>query len=257
MFYKKKGMPEVNEVVMCNVKKVLFHSVFVDIEDYGLEGMIHISEVSPGRIRNIRDYVKEGKKIVCKVLNIKRDKGHIDLSLRRVNLAQRKNKVSEYKQEQKSEKILEHVARDLKTDLKGVYDQAGYKILEKYDTLHSAFVDIAENDMNLEKLGIDKKVANIIEELVKERIKPAIISIKGTLKLSSFDGNGVELIKKILSNLTKNKLEVIYLGSGKYGVGLQDKNYKDAEVKLKDALDSSSKLAKELSVNFDFSRKNA
>src|SRR3990167_9616471 len=90
MLYKKKGMPEVNEVVMCTVKKVLFHSVFVDIEDYGLEGMIHISEVSPGRIRNIRDYVKEGKKIVCKVLKVDEVKGHIDLSLRRVNEAEKR-----------------------------------------------------------------------------------------------------------------------------------------------------------------------
>jgi|SRR3989344_4659424 len=257
MLYKKKGMPEVNEVVMCTVKKVLFHSVFVDIEDYGLEGMIHISEVSPGRIRNIRDYVKEGKKIVCKVLNIKRDKGHIDLSLRRVNLAQRKNKVSEYKQEQKSEKILEHIARELKTDLKGVYENAGYKILENYDTLHSAFVDIVENGVSLEKFGIDKKIAGKIEEFVKEKIKPAIVSVKGTLKLSSLDGKGVELVKKVLNNLVKSNMEVSYLGSGKYNVGLQDKNYKDAESKLKEALDSSAKLAKELNVNFDFSRKNA
>src|SRR3989344_8706287 len=154
MLYKKKGMPEVNEVVICNVKKVLFHSVFVDIENYGLEGMIHISEISPRRIRNIRDYVKEGKKIVCKVLKVDEIKGHIDLSLRRVNLAQKKSKVSEYKHEQKAEKILEYVAKETKLDLKEIYNMAGYKILEKYPTLHFAFVDVVENNLKLETLGI-------------------------------------------------------------------------------------------------------
>jgi len=257
MLYKKKGMPEVNEVVMCNIKKILFHSVFVDIEDYGLEGMVHISEVSPGRIRNIRDYVKEGKKIVCKVLRIDKVKGHIDLSLRRVSLAQKKNKVNEYKQEQKAEKMLEYVARDLKTDIAGIYEKAGYKILEKYDNLHSAFVDVVENNSSLEKLGIDKKIANKIEELIRDRIKPAEVSVKGTLNLSSFEGNGAELIKKILVNFIDKKIDVSYLGSGKYNIGLHDKNYKDAESKLKDALDSSTKLAKQLNVDFDFSRKNA
>jgi|SRR3989338_7665180 len=257
MLYKKKGMPEVNEVVMCNIKKILFHSVFVDIEDYGLEGMVHISEVSPGRIRNIRDYVKEGKKIVCKVLRIDKVKGHIDLSLRRVSLAQKKNKVNEYKQEQKAEKMLEYVARDLKTDIAGIYEKAGYKILEKYDSLHSAFVDVVENNSSLEKLGIDKKIANKIEELIRDRIKPAEVSVKGTLNLSSFEGNGAELIKKILVNFIDKKIDVSYLGSGKYNIGLHDKNYKDAESKLKDALDSSTKLAKQLNVDFDFSRKNA
>jgi len=257
MFYKKKGMPEVNEVVMCTVKKVLFHSVFVEIEDYRLEGMIHISEVSPGRIRNIRDYVKEGKKIVCKVLRIDRNRGHIDLSLRRVNLSQKKNRVSEYKQEQKAEKILENVARDLKTDLKGMYEKAGYKILEKYDNLHSAFIEVVESGLKLDKLGIDAKVSEKLESLIKSRIKPTEVLIKGILKLSSFESKGVELVKKVLDNFSGKEIKISYLGSGKYNLSLNDKNYKDAEKRLKEALDSSSKLAKKLNVEFDFSRKNA
>jgi len=190
-------------------------------------------------------------------LRIDKVKGHIDLSLRRVSLAQKKNKVNEYKQEQKAEKMLEYVARDLKTDIAGIYEKAGYKILEKYDNLHSAFVDVVENNSSLEKLGIDKKIANKIEELIRDRIKPAEVSVKGTLNLSSFEGNGAELIKKILVNFIDKKIDVSYLGSGKYNIGLHDKNYKDAESKLKDALDSSTKLAKQLNVDFDFSRKNA
>ena len=74
MFYKKKGFPQVNDVLMCTVKKVLGHSVFVTLEEYDREGMIHISEISPGRIRNIRDYVVEGKKIVCKILRVNKDR---------------------------------------------------------------------------------------------------------------------------------------------------------------------------------------
>ena len=34
MFYKKQGIPENGEVVICTVKKILFHSVFVDIDEY-------------------------------------------------------------------------------------------------------------------------------------------------------------------------------------------------------------------------------
>ena len=57
MFYKKQGFPEESELVLCTVKKILDHSVFVGLDEYNnLEGMIHISEVSPGRIRNIRDH---------------------------------------------------------------------------------------------------------------------------------------------------------------------------------------------------------
>src|SRR3990167_3285690 len=108
MYFKKKGLPEVGEVVLCTVRKILYHSVFVSIEDYeGREGLVHISEVSPGRIRNLRDFVREGKIIVCKVLRVNSQKNQIDLSLRRVNLAQRKNKLEEVAFEKKAEKLLE------------------------------------------------------------------------------------------------------------------------------------------------------
>jgi len=93
MFYKKKGLPEEGEYILCTVKKILFHSVFVSLDEYEhKEGMVHISEVSPGRIRNIRDYVKEGKKLICKVLRVKHDRGQVDLSLRRVSVSMRKKK---------------------------------------------------------------------------------------------------------------------------------------------------------------------
>ena len=64
MLLKKEGFPEEDELVMCTITKVQFHSVFAQLDEYDKGGMIHISEVSPGRIRNIRDFVKEGKKVV-------------------------------------------------------------------------------------------------------------------------------------------------------------------------------------------------
>lgn len=114
MFFKRESLPEEGDLVLCTVKKILFHSVFVSIDEYKeLEGMVHISEVAPGRIRNLRDYIRENKQIVCKVLRIDRQKGHIDLSLRRVNPSARSKKLNEYKQEEKAEKILEQVAKGL------------------------------------------------------------------------------------------------------------------------------------------------
>ncbi len=58
----KKTFPDEKEIVVCTVKKILRDSIFATLDAYeGKEGMIHISEIAPGRIRNIRDYVKEGK----------------------------------------------------------------------------------------------------------------------------------------------------------------------------------------------------
>jgi len=68
MLLKKTGFPEDEELVLCTVTGINPHSVFCTLDEYGgRTGMIHISEVAPGRIRNIREYVTKGKKVVCKV----------------------------------------------------------------------------------------------------------------------------------------------------------------------------------------------
>src|SRR3989304_8342081 len=99
MIENKTGLPEEGEILQCTVTSVQSHSVFVRIDEYGINGMIHISEVAPGRIRNIRDFVREGKKIVCKVLKINQEKNHIDLSLRRVSRSEALTKNYEFKQD--------------------------------------------------------------------------------------------------------------------------------------------------------------
>ena len=80
---------EEGQIVQCTVDKILGTTIFVRIEDNG-EGTITTSEIAPGRIRNLRDYVVPGKKIVCKILKIQGDK--IYLSLRRVKQNEKKAK---------------------------------------------------------------------------------------------------------------------------------------------------------------------
>src|SRR3989344_568516 len=101
MLYRREGFPDEGEIVLCTVTKINPNSVFVHVDDYDKGGMVHISEISPGRIRNIRDFVVENKVVVCKVLSVNRERGYIDLSLRRVNETLRRNKLEEVKQEQK------------------------------------------------------------------------------------------------------------------------------------------------------------
>ena len=81
---------EEGDIVLCTVDRIVGTNVFVKIDERGKEheGCIVLSEVAPGRIRNLRDYVFPHKKIVCKVLRISGDR--IDLSLRRVTQKEQK-----------------------------------------------------------------------------------------------------------------------------------------------------------------------
>jgi len=54
---------EEGDVVLCTVEKIEGTVVFVNIDGTNKQGTIITSEVAPGRIRNIREYVVPKKKI--------------------------------------------------------------------------------------------------------------------------------------------------------------------------------------------------
>src|SRR2546428_10684676 len=115
--------PEEGELVVCTVKNVKNFGAFGTLDEYdGKEGFIHVAEGSSGWIKYIRDYVREGQKLVCKVLRVDPDKGHIDLSLKAVNEHQKREKIQEWKNEQKAEKLLSIVATRLGKTVKACWE---------------------------------------------------------------------------------------------------------------------------------------
>jgi len=237
MLLKKEDFPEDSELVLSTVKAVHHNCVFVVLDEYEKTGLIHISEVSPGRIRNIRDFVVEGKKIVCKVLKIDTERGHIDLSLRRVNEGQKREKINEIKQEQKAEKMLEYIAKnELKVPLAKLYDRLKPLIFKKYSLMYNCFEDVALDNAKLEDLGIDKKTAEPLTKLIKERIKPPEVSLEADLKLESHEPDGVDIIKKaLISAESVGGISLLYEGGGKYKVRVKAPEYKEAEKILDDS----------------------
>ncbi|MBI2109634.1 S1 RNA-binding domain-containing protein [Candidatus Woesearchaeota archaeon] len=173
MFYKKETYPRISELVICTVKKILPTSIFCDLDEYlKKEGLIHISEIAPGRIRNIRDYVVENKKIVCKVIGVDESKGHIDISLRRVNESERLGKLNDRKQEEKAEKLLEQVAKKTSISLEEIYQKAGKRIIEEFSLLNTCYKKLVSGDEKLlTNLGIDKKIASELTKIVLNRRK--------------------------------------------------------------------------------------
>lgn len=259
MLLHKEDFPEEDEFVLCTVNNIQYHSVFVNLDEYGKTGLIHISEISPGRIRNIRDYVTEGKKIVCKVLGVNKEKGHIDLSLRRVNENQRRNKINAIKQEQKAEKIVEFVAKGLNMDLKELYKKLSEKIFKKYLSLYPCFELVSAGKVNLEELGIEKNLAKPLEEAIKQRIKEVEVEIGGDLKLTSYDLDGVGVIKNALKKAqeTSKNVDIKYKGGGVYKLKVKAPDYKEAESILEKAKNIAIDLIKSEKGSGEFLREEA
>lgn len=82
---KKKKVWEsidVNQVIEGTVKNITNFGAFVDLG--GVDGLIHISDLSWNRVRHPEDVVKEGENIKVKVLDIDKDKEKISLGLKQI-----------------------------------------------------------------------------------------------------------------------------------------------------------------------------
>jgi len=253
MFIKRLGFPEDSDLVMCTVNNIQHNSIFVTIHEYDRQGMITISEVAPGRIRNIRDYVVEGKVIVCKVLYVNKERGYIDLSLRRVSEGQRRTKNDEVKQEMKAEKIIEMTAHSLKIDAKILYDKIALAFLNQYFYIYQAFDDFLNNNIVLSEY-FDKNISETLEKIIREKIKPKEILIAGDMTLNTWEENGVEDVRVALNAVIKENVTVSYLGGGKYRILIKGTDYKTVEKLLKDASDSVTTYMKKRKATVEYER---
>lgn len=249
MLHHKKGYPEEEEIVFCKVTKIFPNSVFVELLEYGEQGLVHISEIAPGRIRNLRDYVSEGRQIVCKVLRIDRQKGHIDLSLRRVNSHQRAAKLEEIKQETKAETLVQHLAKRLQQPAEEMYKKIAEIVFKEYSHLYLCFKEVAAGNADLEKLGLEKKIAEELTNAIIDKFKPLKITLKGEIKMQSYAPDGVERIKAALLSITKvsSTINLFYLGGGRFKLVLEDIDYKPAEQTLKKIQEILAKFNDKLS----------
>ncbi len=261
MIIIRRDWPEQGELVVCTVKKVVDFGAFVGLDEYeGKEGLIHVSEVASGWIKYIRDHVREGQKIVCKVLNVAPTRGHIDLSLKDVNEHQRREKIHIWKNEQKAEKMLNFVASDAGVDVDKLYDDIGDKLVKKFGSIYSAFEEaVVDGRSVLTDIGISKDYADIMVRVARENVKLPIVDIAGYVSLTCPLPNGVEVIKEALSTASKVEIpevniEVSYVGAPNYRIRVTAPDYKKAEVALRKAAEAATKIVEKSEGTGEFHR---
>lgn len=259
---ERSGWPEEGEYVVCSVKKVTDFGAFVELDEYGeKEGLIHISEVASGWVKYIRDHVREGQKIVCKVLNVDTVKHHIDLSLKDVNEHQRREKIQQWKNEQKAEKWLQYVAKSTGTgpeELKNLVDLFHDKLGTAYSSFEKAMY---EGESALTDIGVSPEIAGMITKVANENLKIPQVGISGYVDLTSPLPDGIEHIKKALKKgmeyQTEDvKIDVMYTGAPRYRIHITAPDYKKAENVLKKSAEATIKVIQKSGGTGEFHRHN-
>ncbi len=71
-------------VVVGSVTGIEPYGIFVNLDEY-YNGLIHISEISNGFVRDINDFVTNGEKIYVKIIDINEDTFQVRLSIKDIN----------------------------------------------------------------------------------------------------------------------------------------------------------------------------
>jgi translation initiation factor 2 subunit 1 len=244
MSERKAEYPEIGDLIIATIETVTTYGAYAKLDEYNKRGLLHVSEISSSWIRNIHDFVREGQKMVLKVLRVDVEKDHIDLSLRRVTKRERIEKIKFWKKDRKADALLKAVTEKVGLTSQEVYEKAVVPIEMKY-ALYDGFEKAAiEGPEALVKIGVPEDIAKVFAEVAKERIHVKLVKVRGTLEIRVLKPNGVKIIKDAFLNgkeaeKTDDSTVVFYvIAAPKYSVEVSAPDWKRAEDVLQKVADS-------------------
>jgi translation initiation factor 2 subunit 1 len=245
--------PEVGDLVVASVTRVVDYGAYVKLDEYdGVEGLIHISEIASTYVKNIRVHVREGQKLVLKVLRVSPQRAQVDLSLRRVTGREKSEKMLEWKKVKKADSIIKGAAERLQV---GEEDVSKVKLIifEKFDNPFDAFEEATdEGEEIFSKLGISEDWAKALTEVARSKIRLEKAKVTGTVELTCTKTEGVEAIRQALRGAKKVKksrgttIKIYTVGSPRYRLEVRSKEIMDAQATLNLAIDEALNAIKDL-----------
>ncbi|MEF8831744.1 MAG: translation initiation factor IF-2 subunit alpha [Halobacteriales archaeon] len=258
---KYSGWPEPGDLVVGEVDEIEDFGVFVDLEEYeDKRGLVHVSEVASGWIKNIRDHVREGERVVAKVLDVDRDAQQIDLSLKDVNEHQRKDKIQDWKNEQKADKwMILAFGEDVDDE---TYAGVANELIAEYGSLYDGFEQAAiHGEEALADADLDDDERDAVVEVARENVSVPFVNVTGYVDLESSSADGVEDVREAMSAAEGNgevpeevDLEVTYVGAPEYRIRVQAPSYKTAESELEAAAERARERIKDAGGTGQFHR---
>lgn len=233
--------PREGELVVGTVSRIVDYGAFIELGEYEeKEALCHVSEIASGWVKHIKDHVQEGQKVVAKVLEVKPEKQQINVSIKDVNDHQRRERIREWRAEQKAEAWLELAAEEIGEEPGEV--EADLK--EAYGGLYPAFEETAiSSEEALDFLP--EEWTEVIVEVAEENVELPTVQIDGYVDLEIYTPRGVEDIRDSLraaSDVETGKevdLSVTYMGAPRYRVQVEAPDYKQAENVLKESADEA------------------
>ncbi|EIM80520.1 uncharacterized protein STEHIDRAFT_68245 [Stereum hirsutum FP-91666 SS1] len=215
MRYYEQRYPEVDELVMVQVRQIAEMGAYVKLLEYdNIEGMILLSELSRRRIRSIQKLIRVGRNEVVVVLRVDKEKGYIDLSKRRVSPEDITKCEERYMKSKTVASILRHVATKLPEEerLEKLYEQIAWPLNKKYAHPYDAFkVALTEADTVFSNLPAPLPPATyqLLTQTIARRLTPQPIKLRADIELTCYTPAGIDAIKKALREGERSSTEQV------------------------------------------------
>jgi len=258
-----EGLPLRNELVVATVREVMGHGAYVSLDEYNdTQAYVHISELSRTWVKNIRVHVREGQRIVAKVLRIDPSKRQIDLSIKRVPEQMKKLKLLEAKRGQTAATLFKMIVDKMPEEEHKNADSVKVILETHHDMLYYGLEFASTASVkDLTEIGIEENWAKVIRKIASENIVAATVEIRGTAEISIPGGDGVLHLREALiagKNNVKEKntsISIYTEGSPRYAIEVESEDYKVAERALENALERIEDVVERHNGTFSFTRK--
>lgn len=265
MVLPRKELPDVGELLVATVNEIYDFGAYVYLDEFNnMRAFLPWSEVSSKWVRDIRDVIREGQKIVVKAIRVDRSKREVDVSLKRTSDTERQRKMQWWKRYSKACKIIELVAEKLGKTREEAYKEVVWRLEDTYgDVMYALEEAISKGRSVFEEAGVPEEWFDHLLEEARRHVKIKEVAVKYRLIVQSLSPDGVERIKRCLESIASylDNQQVRYRlyasGSPRYILEVYSEDYKVAEKYADEALKAGLEEAKKLDLDFAYERERS
>lgn len=236
--------PEEGDLLICTVKDIKQNGAYLGLDSYeGREGFVFVGEIAAGWVRNIRAHVREGQRVVAKVIQVKKDRKRVELSLKSVSEERRRDTVQAWKNEERANQIMRVASERVGWD-DNKSAEISNSMIETFGTLYGALEECAISESALTDAGFEGDWTDVVTSLAMENIIPPFVEIRGVLEIQVWGEEGVYAIRDALldaeacaEGLEEVTLSCHYDGAPNYRIDIRAPDYQAAESVWESAVD--------------------
>ena len=253
--------PDEGELLVCTVKNVRENGAYLNLDGYGSrEGFVFIGEVASGWVKNIRNHLRVGQRVVAKVIGIKKDRERVDLSIKSVSEERRRDTLQSWKNNLRAHQIMGVAAERVGWDADKTF-AISEEMTEIFGTLYGALEECAISETALSENGFSGDWMSTIIELAIENIVPPFVEIRGQFNIEIWGAEGVYAIRDALlaaeavaEGEEDATLTCHYDGAPEYRIDIKAPDYETAERLWVNAQSAATKSIASVEGSIDIER---